>query len=159
MEKIQSVLERIQSFVGFVNFAALTVILTLQIVTRFVTQQPLLWSEEVARFLLFWLVMNGAALAVRRDRHFMLELFNLNDVRSRTLQLIFRLIPIFGVMAVGILMVVYGSIYARFGSYRVVPISQINMLFVYLAIPIFGGWIVVYCLGQAAALIQAFRDD
>jgi len=158
MEKVESLLERAQSVVGFIQFVGLTVILSLQILMRFVVHKPLLWSEEVARFLLFWLVLNGAALAVKRSRNFMIELFDVEAIKHPLLKGVLQSIPLLGTLSVGVLMVVYGSVYMYYGSFRVVPISRINMLYVYLALPLSGLCIVVYSLGQARVLIQALRS-
>ena len=53
----------------WVACALLAVIATLgmwQVVTRFVFSQPSVWTEEVMRRLLVWMVMLGSVVAVRR---------------------------------------------------------------------------------------------
>src|SRR5262249_21495399 len=46
-----------------------------QVFTRYVLDNPLIWSEEVARYLFVWVSMIGGALAVREAKHFGLDLF------------------------------------------------------------------------------------
>ncbi len=45
------------------------VVLLLGVVARFVFDQPLVWSDEVASLLFLWLAMLGAAIALRRGTH------------------------------------------------------------------------------------------
>src|SRR6185312_13494379 len=45
------------------------VILFAGVVSRYVFQQPILWSDELASILFLWLAMLGAVVALRRDEH------------------------------------------------------------------------------------------
>lgn len=148
MKKTLTILEHLQSAIGFVNFAALILVVSMQVLSRFIIQKPLLWSEEAARFLLFWLVMNGAALAVLKNRHFTTELFNIEKVENPIGKTILIMIPTVCTLIVGMIMVIYGIAYTKIGAYRTMPISQINMMYVYLAIPLSGVLIVLYSLFQ-----------
>lgn len=49
--------------------AAMSVIVMLQIVFRFVIFVPLPWSEELARYLMIWTGMVGSFVALREGRH------------------------------------------------------------------------------------------
>ena len=53
---------------------ALTAITFAQVATRYVLGDPLIWSEEAARYLFVWVAMIGAALAIREGGHFGLDL-------------------------------------------------------------------------------------
>jgi TRAP-type C4-dicarboxylate transport system permease small subunit len=48
----------------------LVVILTMQVLFRYVLQVPLSWSEEAARFALVWLAMAAGVVAAYRGEHF-----------------------------------------------------------------------------------------
>src|ERR1700743_2950050 len=39
------------------------------VVARYILQQPLIWSDELASILFLWLAMLGAAVAFRRSEH------------------------------------------------------------------------------------------
>ncbi len=49
--------------------AAEIVILFGGVVSRYVFDQPLVWSDELASILFLWLAMLGAVIAFRRDEH------------------------------------------------------------------------------------------
>jgi len=49
------------------------VILSAGVISRYVFNSPLLWSDELARFLFLWLSMLGAVVALRRNEHMRLS--------------------------------------------------------------------------------------
>ncbi|WP_237479932.1 TRAP transporter large permease subunit [Lichenibacterium dinghuense] len=73
-------LDAVERAVGLVTEAtaavlvvAEVVILLLGVVSRFVFDAPLVWSDEVASLLFLWLAMAGAAIALRRGAHMRLS--------------------------------------------------------------------------------------
>lgn len=66
-------------FLGFLMFA-IVVDVSWQVITRFVMSEPSSYTEEVARFLLIWIGLLGAAYAYRKHAHLGL------DVITRALQ-------------------------------------------------------------------------
>jgi TRAP-type C4-dicarboxylate transport system permease small subunit len=53
--------------------AALTAVTFLQVVMRYVFNDPLTWSEELARYLFVWVSLIGAGAAVGRGGHYGME--------------------------------------------------------------------------------------
>ena len=53
--------------------AALTTITFLQVLMRYVFNDPLTWSEEAARYLFVWVSLVGAGAAVGRSAHYGME--------------------------------------------------------------------------------------
>ncbi|GAB5376448.1 MAG: hypothetical protein AcusKO_29100 [Acuticoccus sp.] len=53
---------------------ALVVILAMQVFARYVVGAPLVWSEELARYLLIWCTFIGVSLAVREGRNISVDL-------------------------------------------------------------------------------------
>src|SRR4051794_1874467 len=69
-------------FIGAMLVLAETCILFAGVVSRYVFDSPLLWTDELANFLFLWLSMLGAVVALRRDGHMRLTTF-VNSVSPR----------------------------------------------------------------------------
>lgn len=52
---------------------AITGVVFLQVISRYVFHHPFDWPEELARFLFVWVALLGAALALKRGAHFSIE--------------------------------------------------------------------------------------
>jgi len=76
LTKVDEVLAKGEAIIliGFVF--VMTVVVSLQVIFRYVLTQPLNWSEELARYLFVWLSILGATLALQKRGHFGLEIFS-----------------------------------------------------------------------------------
>jgi TRAP-type transport system small permease protein len=52
---------------------AITGVVFLQVVSRYVFSYPFDWPEELARYLFIWVALLGAALALKRGAHFSID--------------------------------------------------------------------------------------
>jgi len=66
---------RAAELIGAVLVLAETCILFAGVVSRYVFNSPLIWTDELGTFLFLWLAMFGAVVAVRRDGHMRLTTF------------------------------------------------------------------------------------
>jgi tripartite ATP-independent transporter DctM subunit len=66
---------RIAEFFGAALVLIETCILFAGVVSRYVFDSPIIWTDELATFLFLWLAMFGAVVAVRRDGHMRLTTF------------------------------------------------------------------------------------
>jgi TRAP-type C4-dicarboxylate transport system permease small subunit len=67
----------IEDWFGFAFFWVLAVIVFLQFFTRYVLNDSLAWTEEIARYLLICVTFIGAGMAVRKNTHIHVEFFYL----------------------------------------------------------------------------------
>jgi tripartite ATP-independent transporter DctM subunit len=65
----------IVEFIGAALVLAETCILFAGVVSRYVFDSPIIWTDELATFLFLWLAMFGAVVALRRDGHMRLTTF------------------------------------------------------------------------------------
>jgi len=159
MKKFVDSLETLQSILAILLFIALVVVVFLQVVSRYIFHNPLIWSEEVARFLLFWVALMGASLSVKTKRHFTIEFFTPEKIQNKTLKRIFQIIPNFCIVLFGLLMIIVGFKYCLMGRLRVGPSSNIKMLYIYLAIPIAGITMVIYSLYHIVHIVKTWKSN
>ncbi|MBT5186276.1 MAG: TRAP transporter small permease [Kordiimonadaceae bacterium] len=140
-------MDKILSFTLSTLMALMVLDVTWQIITRFFTDSPSSWSEEVARFLLIWIGLLGAAWAYRQRAH-----LGLSYVVEKFGQETQVKIAIFSYLMVGffaITVMIYG------GTQLVMLTLELNQSsaslglkigYIYMVIPISGILITLYAI-------------
>jgi len=118
----------------FITGVAMSVVVFLQIIFRFVIYIPFPWSEECARYLMVWMGMLGTVAALRQGRHIGVTVL---IQRMPTQYLRWMLITIQLVLA-GFLVIIAkeGFALSMFNASQRSPAMEIPMIVPYLAIPI-----------------------
>jgi TRAP-type C4-dicarboxylate transport system permease small subunit len=65
-----------EDWLAFAIFWSLAFIVFLQFFTRYVLNDSLSWTEEIARYGLMWIVFIGGAMVTRRNTHIAVELLS-----------------------------------------------------------------------------------
>ncbi len=113
--------------------AVITAVTFAQVFTRYVMGDPLIWTEEVARYLFVWITLVGGAAAVRGHRHFGLDILRRLFPAMR--------VPLgaatMGVVAAFLALLLYtGILETLTASRQTSPALQVGMHWAYLAIPV-----------------------
>lgn len=74
MKAISLVLERALAYLLVLLMGVMVLDVTWQVVTRFIIGNPSSYTEELARYLLMWIGLLGAAYAYRKHSHLSLDL-------------------------------------------------------------------------------------
>jgi TRAP-type C4-dicarboxylate transport system permease small subunit len=136
--------------------AALVVLMTLlvldvvwQVFSRYVIGAPATFTDELARFLLIWVSLLGAAYASGRHMHIAIDVFpnSLEPPARRRLEFVVDLLVIAFVLLVP---VIGGGIvvYTTYIYLQLTPTLRIPMALVYLIGPISGLLIIFYKLSD-----------
>lgn len=76
-EDADVVIERYpEDWLAFALFWSLAFIVFLQFFTRYILNDSLAWTEEIARYGLMWVVFIGGAMVTRRNTHIAVELMS-----------------------------------------------------------------------------------
>lgn len=125
---------------------ALVVITFAQVVSRYVLHISLSWSEEVARFILMWLVMLGAAYGFKTKSHFAVALV-VNCFGERLRRIISLLVTLV-IASFMVLFVVLDLQLIFFAMIdQIAPATQISMAVPYASGPV-GGILMIYYILQ-----------
>jgi len=123
---------------------ALAIVVFLQVFNRFVLKTPLAWSEDLAMLLFQWISFLGAAIGVKRMRHFGIELV-VKKLPERIRHKIELLVPvIIGVVA--LTMITEGLKLINVNRYRIYSSMDLSYLWTFLSIPVSGCLILFYVI-------------
>ncbi len=132
----------------------LVIDVVLGVFTRYVLDDQISWTEELARMLLIWVSLLGASVAFIRKSHLGVDYFvgKLNEKWQTISQIL-----------VYLLVAIFSSIVLIYGGYSLVssalkysqptPALNIEMGYVYIAVPISGIFIVVFSIETIIELI------
>lgn len=92
----------LEDIIAFVVFWILAGVVFLQFFTRYVLNDSMAWTEEIARYLLIWVTFVGGAIAVRRGTHIGVEVM-LHFLPPNTVRVLRFVIDIITVGFVGLI--------------------------------------------------------
>ncbi|MFC6981085.1 TRAP transporter small permease [Microbulbifer taiwanensis] len=113
---------------------------TWQILTRFLPMSPSSYTEELARYLLVWIGILGAAYAYRRHSHLGIDL--LTNALPEKLRIKVRLLTICLCFAFAASVMVFGGVQLVLLTFELNQLSaalNVPMGYVYSVIPLSGG--------------------
>ena len=79
---LKTFLDNIELYIGTICFFVLTVMLMLQVVSRYVLKHSFTWMEEFATIMFVWMIYLGGSAAVTHRKHLLID-FVLNMVRFK----------------------------------------------------------------------------
>lgn len=148
---IHRICDRVNRFVElllFVLLLAMTVAVFLQVLFRYALDAPLFWTEELARYLMIWIVYLGASVGLKRGAHVGFTYF-VNLAGAKIANWCY-LISYTGVLAFCVNFTYYGLVIVLRNLTQVTPALQLPIGIVYMALPVSG----VLCIIQLIPIIK-----
>jgi TRAP-type C4-dicarboxylate transport system permease small subunit len=136
-----------EDWLAFGLFWALAFIVFLQFFTRYVLNDSLAWTEEIARYALMWVVFIGAAIVVRKNTHIAVEVL-LQFSRPRFARIMLAFVDTLKLVFYGLLAYFSWTIVERM-HYQRMTVIDLPMSIVY-------GGIAVGCFLMAFRQLQVF---
>jgi len=156
MRSLVERLEQIQLWITFGCISVITVCVSVQVFVRYVLQKPLfLWTEELARFILIWMVFLGIGVGVKNDAHFAMDV--LPPLLGRRWGAVVRLFNDLCMGTILILLILAGLRFSWFGMFQNSPNMEILMVWVFISIPIGGIFSLTYLVERVQQRLSDFR--
>jgi len=152
---IKKVLDRLLEVLVMVVMAVLVLDVLWQVFTRLALRSPSTWTEELAIFMLIWVSLLGAAVALGRGAHLGIDYFvgKLPErIRLATEVLVFLSVAVFSLLVMILGGVDLVSSNLELG--QVSPAMHVKMGYVYLAVPISGFFLTLYAIVGVAERLQ-----
>ena len=125
-----------------------------QVIFRYLLDNPLVWSDELVRYLLVWTAMIGAAGALRIRSHFSLTSF-VAHLRPRSAFAVSLLVDVAAGIFAAVLLV-QGARMTAFGFSEQASSFSVSMGWFYLAVPVGGGLMLWHLIARTAAAGKTF---
>ena len=150
-----TILTKIMTSVLIVAMGLMVFVVTWQIFTRFILNDPSLYSEEMAGFLLIWIGMLGSVYALITKSHIGIDIFTKNlkgKEKTISILMIYSLIILFSLSV----LVIGGSrlVHLTFSLDQISPALGIKMSYIYLVIPLSGILIIIYSIDIIRKIIM-----
>lgn len=159
IRQIKNALDKALEVIVMVSVAVLVLDVLWQVFTRKVLNNPSQWTEELAIFLLIWVALLGAAVALSLGAHLGIDYFVGKLSRKKR---------IFTEIIVFILVLAFAGYVMLFGGYDLVrstfelgqtsPVFKLKMGYVYIAVPVSGFFMVIYSFLGMCERIKAFSN-
>ena len=154
MTTIRQKIDKVLGSILIVIMSVMVINVIWQVFTRFVVGTPSSFTDELARYLMIWLGILGAAYVSGKNMHVAIDVLALKfskKTQKRLKLLVYVLIVLFALFA----MVVGGSrlVYITYVLDQQSPALQLPLAFVYLAIPVSGLLITYYKISDIKSVL------
>ncbi len=146
MEKLREIINKIIFIIGTILLTTITITVAWQVVSRYVFNEPSIFTDELARFLLMWIGMLGTTYAFGSKSHLSMDFLH-TLLCAKTVKMIKILLPILGIVFIGSVMVGGGTLLTLNTMQQLSPVLYIPMGYVYLILPITGIINILYLVG------------
>jgi C4-dicarboxylate transporter DctQ subunit len=129
---------------------AISVIIFVQVVSRYVFNSSLTWSEEVGRYILIWITFLGASIGVKKYSHIGIDfIYEKISIKNKK---ILDFIIIFIGLVFSFIMFYYGFKLAYMVRFQKSSALLIPMTIPYLALPVSGLLIFIHYFDRLSNL-------
>ncbi len=136
--------DRAVYFVMFLCIAGFVAIAFVQVVSRFVLNHSLYWSEEMCRYMFVWMVFLGSGIGLLHRRHITIDV--VPNLIPKAFKKYYNAAIDLIIIAFSVLVIAYGYGFAERGMRQGSPAMQIPLGYIYYGIVVGGAVMLVNCL-------------
>ncbi|MCC5979982.1 MAG: TRAP transporter small permease [Salinarimonas sp.] len=149
MRKINDLIEWMFINTAALLFAVFIGAILWQVAARSLLSWSVRWTDEVALMCFVWSVFLGAAVALRRGAHYVVDILSPERVLGSNL---LRLFGSLACLPIIWLLITHGQIYADMGWRRASMALEVPLFWIFVAIPVSG-------VAMAIFSIEVIWDD
>ncbi|RTQ92433.1 TRAP transporter small permease [Lysinibacillus telephonicus] len=153
METTKKVLDKILSSICVVLFGALVLLVTWQVFTRFVLNNPSAFSEELAKYCFVWLVLFGAAFVFGENGHMRIEF--IQDALPVKIKMVVQIFIEISIIFFSALVLLSGGLtITKLAWEQLSAALQIPVGYLYAVMPVSGIFIIFYCIYNIYTILK-----
>jgi TRAP-type C4-dicarboxylate transport system permease small subunit len=155
VERLSEFVERITILPCIILGGAMVTVVAIGVTARYVMQNPISWSEEVARFFMNWMALLGVSIALRRHSH--LRLLYFVSKTPIIVQRIAKLLSDCLILVFLFFLSIYGIKMVIAAEMQIEPTTGIPMNYPLLCVPICGVLAVIQVIFQIIIDLLSWR--
>lgn len=134
--RLSAAYARLLSVLLAISVLIIVIPVSLQIFSRYTAIIPhYIWTEELARFLLVWMVMIGAMLALKEGAHFIVDVFPRLSPKATA---VMDLVSGSFILIFALTFVWWGIEFTDFAWFRESELAELPLWLIHIAWPILG---------------------
>lgn len=156
MKKLDGILVKLLFYIcGFLMFL-MTAVVTAQVVSRYVFDNPFSWTEELGRYTFVWVSFLGMAAAIKVGSHIALDMLvrALKGLSRKFLAVFNNLL----VLVFAVFLTISGFNLVELGTRQHSPSLGLPMDIVYIVIPISGLLLIYFVLSETIQVVVGKED-
>ncbi len=155
MELIRNALDKVIEWFCIVIMGVMTILVTWQVITRYVFNNPSVFTEQTSQYLFVWLIMYGSAYVFGKREH--MKISFVRDLVRKSVRKYFDIIQEIITMIFVLCVMVYGGYYSTLKQMVQTDATlQIPMGVIYSAIPISGLIIIFYTTTNIKRIVCSY---
>jgi TRAP-type transport system small permease protein len=155
-DKILNGITALLEYMLGIMMIALVGLTFMQVILRYVFNNPTSWSSELSRFILIWLTFTGASVITKYGTHLSMGL-NINRFVSGIWSKIIKVVINILIMTTLMIIAYYSWKVTMISGSRIAPMTKIPMYYPWLALPVNAVLMTVYFL--ADTIKQATKHE
>ena len=155
MKSFTLLIDKVLEKILVVLMALIVLVVTWQVITRFLMSSPSSYTEELARFLLIWIGLLGGSYALRTHAHLGIDILS-NKLEGRQKAALTVLIYSLVILFAALIMVIGGIklVALTFSLDQISASLGIRMGYIYSVIPLRGVVMIAYSLDEMLDAIK-----
>ncbi|MBP0616136.1 TRAP transporter small permease [Jiella mangrovi] len=151
LRRFNAMVAKVVEFGLWLGFTALILTVGLQVLARTILKIPLIWTPDLAQLLFSWLIFVGAAIALRRNAHYNVDMLPPSWTR---LDAPLALVGFLVAAGVIYLLTVNGTVLAQLRMSGTIQSLGISRGWIFASIPVSG---VLMALFSIEALVEMLK--
>jgi len=157
LDRISDGINRVVTYLVAVLLGAMTIIVFLQVLFRYVLNAPLDWSEELSTFTFVWASLLGASIGLKRSEHPRLDLI-VNLFPSKTQKTIAGLYNLTILFLLAVLFI-YGAKLTVTMKSQLTAALEYSVSFVYAVLPVSAAIMFIHLAIQTVRLFSKRNQE
>ena len=152
-DKILDGINTLMEFIMGLLMTALVGVTVVEVIRRYVFNDPTHWASELCRFLLIWMTFTGAGIVTRLVTHLTMG-FTIHRFVSRKVGKYIKIFVAGLTAAVMIILTYYSAKVVLLAGYRVAPMTGMPMYYPWSSLPINAAIMSLYMIAETVKHIM-----